>query len=88
MSGLEPEVPREHAEQRWLVQGDLVKTGAVEAFIATRDDIELLRRIAADVLLVGMGQVQADVLKARFGTALLIARDQLIPQPLQPPFDL
>lgn len=88
MSEPKPEVLRENAEQRWLVQGEPVKTGAVEAFIATRDDIELLRHIAPDVLLLGMGQVQADVLKERFGTALLMARDQLIPQPLQPPFDL
>ena len=71
-----------------MVQGEPVKTGEVEAFVAERDDIELLRRVAPDVLLLRMGQVQADMLKARFGAALLMVRDQLIPQPLQPPFDL
>ena len=71
-----------------MVQGEPVKTGEVEAFVAERDDIELLRRVAPDVLLLRMGQVQADMLKARFGAALLMARDRLIPQPLQPPFDL
>lgn len=72
---------------QWMVQGEAVENGAVAAFVVGRDDIELLRHTAPDILLLKMSQLQVDLLRERFGEALLIVRDRPIPLPLQP-FDL
>lgn len=86
MSGPRPE-GQDHQGENWIVQGRVVEDGSVEAAIAGNDQLRVIRHIARDVLLLEMGEVQADQLKAKFGDELLIERDRPVPEPRQP-FDL
>jgi hypothetical protein len=62
----------------WIVQGDAAKSGAVMAALANDPQVRLLKQIASDVLLLEMTPAQAEELKTRFGSALIIERDQPI----------
>lgn len=86
MSGPRPD-GQAPGNEVWIAQGSVVADGSVEAAIAGNDQLRVLRHIAADVLLLEMGEVQADQLKAKFGADLLIERDRPVPEPRQP-FDL
>ncbi len=84
MSGSRPEDEQAPGIELWIAQGSVVEDGSVEAAIAGNDQLEVVRHIARDVLLLAMGQVQADQLKAKFGADLLIERDRPVPEPRQP----
>lgn len=86
MSGPRPD-GQHTGDELWIAQGRVVEDGSVEAAVAGDDQIHVVRRIARDVLLLEMGEVQADRLKATFGDDLLIERDRPVPEPRQP-FDL
>jgi hypothetical protein len=61
--------------KEWIVQGPAVSSGALAEHIATEADIQQLRQIAPDVVILAMTPSRAELLKAKF-IGLTMASDE------------
>ena len=67
--------PISRRPNRWIVQGEEVSSGRLAEHIKTDSEIEEIRKIASDVVVLSMSPERAERLKAEFGNRLLIEPD-------------
>jgi hypothetical protein len=53
-------------QKRWMVQGEAVSTGALSGLLATTPEIQVVRRIASDIVVITATESAVNRLKAEF----------------------
>ena len=67
--------PNSRRPDQWIVQGKGVSSGTLSKRIETSEDIQEVRRVAPDVVVLSMSDDQAQQLKSEFGDHLVVERD-------------
>ncbi|MEH3148553.1 MAG: hypothetical protein PGN34_25260 [Methylobacterium frigidaeris] len=68
-------------DMRWIVQGQAVVDGLVDALVAADRELRDLRQLAPDMVVLSMTEPRAEKLKDELGAAAIIEPDRELPDP-------